>query len=192
MKYIIQGQNINKIYKIVSNKNDDGSFTSKPEMRLDSQDITYENIIEFETDTISYNCNNEGIWTLIGCNKKLNISETETVEIKKEIFRADIVTTFLVSDKILSNTNNKNDISEEYNVLMSEYCKYICEKYPNVKRHIEIYNITLPVEEIDDIVSEVENKNKLCSIGTINIKDCGITFSDGSVFDYSGIAMLNK
>lgn len=187
MKYIIQGQNINKIYKVVRNKNEDGSFTSKPEMKLDSKNITYSNITEFETDSFSYNSENCMMLFSFGSANKLNISEEEEVCITKEVFRADIVTKFLISDKILSETDNKDDLLKEYNALMSEYCHYICEKYPNVKRHIEIYNISLPIEEIDDIVAEVECKNKPCAVKTINLRSSDFPYTTGDLIDWSNM-----
>jgi len=143
MKYIVQGQKITNTYKLISNKNEDGTFLKKPEIRFDNKDTAWGKILDFEMLS-SFN------------HSRINITEDEEVIVKQTIFRADEVITYLRTNKIISTVDNKSEFHVAYKDLLAEYCDYICKKYPKVKRHVEIYNISLPIEEIDEIVKEVE------------------------------------
>jgi len=148
MKYVVQGQNINSVYKVSVKRNDEGKVCEMPKFQPNTN-VEWENCLSFECDHLEYN-------NYYTSGFPINISENEEVKILGQIFRADEQTTYLRTNKVLSETEDKETNYIEYQEAVNEYIEYVFEKYPEVKEHCKIYNIT--GENLFDNIEIIKNK----------------------------------
>lgn len=151
MKYIIQGSHVKNVYEVVQYSNTEEKHVKKPEFAPVRND-KWEDLLSFECDRLDYNTTHKsGSWLVFDCNKRINISETEEVTIVKQIFRADKAITYLQSDKILSEKEDKETNWKAFTVALAEYRDYVFEKYPAVKEYCELHFVKDELENIDKI-----------------------------------------
>jgi hypothetical protein len=151
MKYVVQGSNEEYVYEV-----GDNNYKMKPYFNKVLKNKTWHNILGFETDSLVTNeCYNAFRNDSMYGRPTINISENETVSILSQIFRADLNTTFLHSNKILSVKEDKDTNYGEYVTSLEKYYNMVLKKYPEVKEHIEMYNPKDAMENIDKIKDKV-------------------------------------
>lgn len=145
MKNVILGANIETTYSVNTNlKNEkDGAdfkaiYVGKPALVVDSKVVSYDEILSFDGE-IRYNKEATPLYDY----RKINISEEETVNIKKEIFRADLNELHVYTDKILSNEEigkEKAEKSLKYHTRM--FNRQMIESNEKMKLYCDVNNLS--------------------------------------------------
>lgn len=150
MKNVIFGENIETTYSVNTNlKNEkDGSdfkaiYTCKPALVVEPKVTSYDEILSFEGE-MRYN---KGATDLslfaVGYYKRINISEEEAVNIKKEVFRADLNELHVYTDKVLHNEEigkEKAEKSFKYHTRM--FNRQMIESNEKMKLYCDVNNLS--------------------------------------------------
>ena len=172
MKYKVLGQNITNVYEVKDNKNEKGEYVRKPEF-VKNRKYEWEDILAFECDNLEFNT----AYGVLERHHQICISETKSVDIIRQRFRADEATTYLYSDEVLSEEDDKETNHQQYVDEVNKYIKLVFKKYPEVKNHCEIYNISDEnvFENIDKIKDEIIKKRggikNNVSFGTCSVRE---------------------
>lgn len=151
MKTIIQGKNIQTNYKV---NTDTTLFGGEPCLRQRESTVSWSDIICIDGE-IKYNS------TKSGEAKKINLSETECVEIIEEMYRADLNAWVVRVNKTLSNEDvNKENAEAELAVVLKEYRKERIKNNPRMKAYCDLHQLV--PEEVDlhdlEIVLGIDKK----------------------------------
>lgn len=132
-KIVVPGSNIGKYV-----------YCGKPYIS-ESVNIKWEKILSYE-GTPYYNFDNN----ILGFKNSINISENETVDILKGIFRADLGDYFLYTTEILgTDYGNKDAIELKYQRELARFNREIIESNEQLKRYCDINKLNY--EETDCI-----------------------------------------
>lgn len=132
-KIIVPGSNIGKYV-----------YCGKPYIS-ESVNIKWEKFLSYE-GTPYYNFDNN----IFGFKSSVNISENETVDILKGIFRADLGDYFLYTTKILgTDYGNKDAIELKYQRELARFNREMIESNEQLKRYCDINKLNY--EETDCI-----------------------------------------
>ena len=100
MKYIVLGQEIETIETlIIANLTTDEMYC-EPKITTETNVVGYPEILTFEATNMKYNTTHGEIDRDENGNPKFNISEKETVTELDSVFRADVATVFVYTNKI--------------------------------------------------------------------------------------------
>lgn len=151
----VLGKKIENIYKVDDKKkktfNEDGElvkeiFTGKPELVKTSEVKEWKELCSFEGEP-SYNKGDSknifSLWEPYG--DRLNISEDETVNINKQIFRADLNELHLYSNKVISEIDvDKKQSEVKLDKLIKEFNETMIESNEKLKAYCEVHKLYKP------------------------------------------------
>lgn len=204
MRTVILGKKVENVYEVNHNWKtiDDGNggvktvYTDKPTLVMTPYIKEWSEICAYDGEP-RYNSNKEYVFA-IGGNYQINISENETINIGKEIFRADLNEVHLETDKVLEEIDIYKGESEEilseqiraFNSMMiasndklKTYCDVHKLSYEDTDA-IELFGIVFPGEkyEIVDGVMKVKKKSVEMYISSANmsINASDIAYAVGS------------
>jgi hypothetical protein len=178
LKTVVLGKKIENKYEVIYNwksiEDENGDvknvFTDKPSIDKHSEVTEWVELCSYDGEP-RYN-SNDFLYTA----RNLNISDTETIYVVNEIFRADLNEMHLHTDKIveekdadkeeaLSTCNNQirafNKMMIESNYKLKSYCDLHKLVYENTDC-IELFNLVFPDEEyvIKDGVMKAKEKEQ--------------------------------
>lgn len=147
MKYIVLGKNIEHRWKlddgIISVKQNDKIekyFTKKPEMIEEIHETAYPEILRFE-GVLAYNADFTSS-LIINPEFSLNISENETVSVLRTVFRADLNKTFVYTDKVMEETDNKEEIEVAFMKCIKEFNKAMIKSNSKMKEYCDLHHLS--------------------------------------------------
>ncbi len=158
MKTVIQGKEIETTYSVVAFRNKDGVLIRKPFIHDESKVVKWTNLFDPIDGKIEYNNihNNDQFQY----RKSVNISEDEEVLIEGQIYRADINSLMIHTDKIISEKEiHKTKAEEELKTVMTEYNHLIIDNNPKMKAYCNSNKIDIDTVNIDDIETLFEEKD---------------------------------
>ena len=159
MQTVLFGQNKTITKVIEENKKKieiDGKevevFTTKPRL-LNDVEVTWEEMCRWDGEPFF---NKEYTYPMFYSSlfDKLNISENETVEITKKIFRADLGEMHLHSDKVLKEVIN-NDCEDKYKRLVKEFNKQMIESNEKLKERCDLYHLSYEDTDCEKLFKDV-------------------------------------
>ena len=154
MQTIIQGKEIETTYSVKVVRNENGVLTKKPELVKESKVIKWDNLFVPIDGNIEYNTR-----IFFGSNH-INISEDEEVAIEGQIYRADINTVMLHTNKVVSEKEiNKTESEKEFKKVMAEYNHLIVDNNSKMKAYCNVNKIDIDTVDIDDLKKIFEDKN---------------------------------
>jgi len=164
MQTTIQGKEIETTYSVKVLRDDNGKIKSKPELVKEEKIVKWTNLFPAIDGEVKYNSTSSTSWFSWGNEKKINISEDEEVEIVGQVFRADINTLYLHSDKVIIETPINKDESEiKFNKAMAEYNRTVIENNNKMSAYCKLNNLDVETVNIDDL-------EKVLGLDVITIK----------------------
>lgn len=145
MKTVVFGKRIEKIYTIdnktvtftLRNGEIKTIYNDKPRMRCKEKLIEWVELLRYKGSPKYNSCG----------YRSFNISENEEVHTDEEIFRADLNESHLLTDKIVSETNNKEKVEQELAQHIRQFNKAMIESNDKMLSYCEIHKLSL--EETD-------------------------------------------
>lgn len=187
MKSIIQGKNLKTTYgvdykwkTIKDDKNEDITvYTGKPELTNKTEITSWETIAEFD-ETIEYNSNS--------FSAAINLSETEVVSVLNKIFRVDLGSYILRTNKILNDKVVLKEESEEIlECQIKAFNKMMIKSNDGLLAYCKLHKLILEETDVDELFKvvypnqtyRIEDGNLIVN-NTMTINSSGITFVNGS------------
>lgn len=178
MKSYLQEKVLTRTYSVVEKRDENGIFTAKPTM-IKNTDVVYRTMkrpcgADFVIEgMIGENKHNYSFatWTL---KHTINISETESVCVNEQIYRADMNAYMVHTDKI----GEEHDIDKEkcearLAELLAEYNKYNIEKDEKLVSYCKVHGLDpakTDFEELKKIVYPVSDASTSSLYATSALK----------------------
>jgi hypothetical protein len=162
MQTIIQGKEIETTYSVKAVRNEHGILTKKPELVKESKVVKWDNLFDPIDGKIEYN-------TPYFCsrNRYINISENEDVKVERQIYRADINSLIIHTDKVINEKEiNKTKAENELQTVMAEYNHLIIDNDFQMKAYCNVNKIDVNTVDIDDL-KKICGKNTVADIATL-------------------------
>jgi len=168
MRTVLLGKEIVNKYHIEKNLKEkleeDGTikyiYTAKPEIKKDVEIIYNPEICSFE----GKHCYNSKNSLFLFDKNEINISETETVKIEKEIFRADLNEMHLYTDKIVSEVDDgKYDTELDYETEIRKFNCEMIESNEQLKLYCDLHHLDYSTTDVVELFKFVF-PNKKCVI----------------------------
>ena len=144
MRTVILGKIVNNVYyindykkKIIDKSGEEKIvFTAKPRIRNRQEVKEWREICSYKGQP-RYNSNS------YGSKKCLNISETETVTIDNEIFRADLNEMHLHANKVLEEIDvNKEALEMEFDALIKDFNSTMIDSNDKLKAYCDVHKLS--------------------------------------------------
>ncbi len=200
MRTVILGKKIENVYEVNHNWKtiDDGNggiktvYTGKPTLVMTPHIKEWSEICSYDGEP-RYN-SNKGYVFAIGGNYQINISEDETINIGKEIFRADLNEVHLETDKVLEEVDINKGESEEilaeqirtFNSMMitsNDKLKTYCDVHNLAYEDtdvIELFKIVFPDEKYEIVDGVIKVQEVKCpEIRITSTKDVWDSIASG-------------
>ena len=192
MKTIIFGKNIEEIYEVVPNytevKQGDGTFKKvfqeKPVLKKKFNEISPIPIVTYDGEFEKNMEPNSGLFTYPFSNNigKINISETEAVNLEKVIFRADIQERHVFTDKVMNKEEfGREDAEQHYAYLMSEFNSQMIESNDRLKAYCNVNKLNPEETDVTELWKVVfGDVPYMINDGKITEKICKVYITSGS------------
>lgn len=166
---VVLGKHIKETYKIDLNLKDK-VYVNKPRIICTVETLKTEEICSFDGEPY------------LAWPTRFYISEQEEVNVEKIIFRADLNTIFLETNKILSKESNEEEAQEKYDLAIANFNEAMIESNEALKDYCDLHNLDYEKTDCFKLFNIVyPNKNyeiyngklrvKEEKIGIINLKD---------------------
>ena len=135
-------------------------FTCKPGIEKEDK-VKWEEIVSYEGEPMFNSrkwreLKQDILFDRYECRDSLNISENEEVHIENRIFRADLNTMMLYSDKVISTKEvNKEESEKKCTELTKLFNKEMIESDEKLKDHCDLYNLNYEDTDVEKLFNEV-------------------------------------
>ena len=190
MKTVIFGKNIEEFYDVIPNYTEveqgDRTFKTvfqeKPKLKKEFNEespipiVTYDG--EFETNRESRSAG----YYLLTAVDSININETETVNVEKIVFRADIQERHVFTDKVMNKeVFNKEEAEQEYAALMREFNSQMIESNDRLKAYCNVNKLNPEETDVTELWKVVfGDVPYMINDGKITEKICKVYITSGS------------
>ena len=148
MKTIVMGKKIKNNYDVVVEKDEDGKYLSRPEIKKLEPDIKWEQISEYESEPQS-----SISWSRLSDRHHIFLSEDEEVTVTKQIFRADLGQWFQYTDKVLEEKDgNLKSCEKNLKALLADYNKQKIEDDEDAKAYCDLHKLKYEESDYDEIM----------------------------------------
>lgn len=185
MKSYLQEKVLTRTYSVVEKRDENGIFTAKPTM-IKNTDVVYRTMKrpcgeDFVIEGMIGENKRNDLFVLCSPKHTINISETESVCVDKQIYRADMNAYMVHTDKI----GEEHDIDKEkceakLAELLAEYNKYNIEKDEKLVSYCKVHGLDpakTDFEELKKIVYPVSDAltSSLCATSALKNNPYSIT-----------------
>ena len=177
MKTVVMGKKIKNNYDVVVEKDEDGKYLSRPEIKKLEPDIKWEQIYEYE-GTAQYGIPETPSWLSVPFNRRIYLSENEEVRVTKQIFRADLGQWFQYTDKVLEEKDgNLKSCEKNLKALLADYNKQKIEDDEDAKAYCDLHKLKYEESDYDEIIKIIGKKKCTYSFTPPTVVSKGTTFS---------------
>lgn len=162
MQTVIQGKEIETTYSVKVLRDDEGKIKIKPELVTEEKIIKWTDLFPAIDGEVKYNSNSSSSWLTISAYNRINISADEEVKVVGQVYRADINTLQLHTEKVVVDTPiNKTEAETELKTALAEYNRTVIENDEKMLAYCKLNNLNVETVDIDDLkkVLGLENNN---------------------------------
>jgi len=157
MQTVIQGKEIETTYSVKVLRDDAGKIKSKPELITAEKIIKWTDLFPAIDGEVKYNSTSSTSWLTFHTTNKINISADEEVEIVDQIYRADINTLQLHTNKVVVDTPmNKTESETELKIVLAEYNRTVIESDEKMSAYCKLNGLDIETVDIDDLKKVLE------------------------------------
>lgn len=160
MKTIVMGKIRTRKFEVVTTTDNEGKLLEKPYINELKSDIEWKEICSYEgTPQLSTEC--------IFCMGIINISEDESVEIEKQIFRADVANYYQYANKILEEKpNNREECEEKLADALRVYNIQKIEADQKAKAYCDLHKLDYEETDYDELLGFINPPMSPITIST--------------------------
>lgn len=143
MQTIIQGKEIETKYSVKVLRDDNGKIKSKPELVKEDKIVKWSDLFEVDGQIGS---NSNTIW------HSINISETESVIVQEQIYRADLNKMVAHTNKVINEIPiNKTEAEIEFDKSLVEYNHTVIGNNEKMLAYCKLNNLDVDTVNIEDL-----------------------------------------